>query len=53
MNEIENKENESYQMKSMLETVKENIKVAQKAMNDKENDIRSEKELLHEQKQNG
>ena len=40
-------------MKQMIETVEENIKVAQKAMDDKEDEIKQEKELLQEQKQNG
>jgi hypothetical protein len=48
MNEIENKENESCAMRQMLETVKENIKVAEKALNDKDNEIQNEKELLTE-----
>ena len=48
MEEIENKEHESSAMRSMLITVKENLKVAEKAMIDKENEINTEKELLEE-----
>ena len=49
MNKIENKENENCVMKQMLDSIRENIKVAQKAQNDKDNEIKNEKELLLEQ----
>ena len=39
MEEIENKENESSVMRSMLITVKDNLKVAEKAMIDKDKQI--------------
>ena len=53
MEEIENKENESSVMRSMLITVKDNLKVAEKAMVDKDKQITKEKELLEQEKLNG
>ena len=49
MNKIENKENENCVMKQMLDSIRENIKVAQKAQKNKENDIKNEKELILKQ----
>ena len=53
MEEIENKENESAVMRSMLITVKDNLKVAEKAMINKDKEIINEKELLEQEKLNG
>jgi hypothetical protein len=48
--EIENKENENSVMRSMLITVKDNLKVSEKLMLDKDKEIRNEKELLDKMK---